>query len=852
MKKALLLFVAVLATSSVFAEEWQKPTYTGSFLPITVDDTVYIYNTEAQLFLTEGNDYGTHATVGETGLPFIIRKYVADGADWDGMTYTISDSTITKGYWTNLFITDGAHLYTDRREQADYFFSFKDLDNNTYQIYGASLNPVWNTSDDKKDYVIGRDIYYQATINNTPVVTGTGVIYADNGEESVYAPGEFQTTWAFVSKTNYAGYLAEIERYETAMQLKELIDQATEYELNVTDEQGVYANTSSSKQAMVDAMTSINLKLKNYYETVITPETPMLIAEDDCNNINAWTNGIGASTWNTQSWIDGSWTGFEGTTLNIWGASLVGKASMQKTNLPNGIYVVSMAAYSQKMDGYVYANLNKKAVGKGAAGNTYVVTTNVTDGTLEFGFGQDKAGENWVAIDNLSVKYYGAGYDAYKFWLDGLKENSDFSDAKMQESLITEYEALMQEVEDADTKEKILAVIAKCEEAFNQIALNIAAYETLYEAIEAATTLKGDEALNTYYVNLLEEAIQAKGAIYSDAEASTEAVQATTAELQSAIDEAQDFIWQMPKLTEELETAQGIYDEFGEECAPAAAEAYTTFVANYTKLDQTQLTVAQVNALLEELWVIEFNLGIPDVPASDENPVDYTARIQYASFDSGSTGWVVEGWSTAANNTDWNPTDGHLMDALYLNLWNPKGSTGRIYQTITDLPAGTYVVQFSAYAKQAGMQVYANEDYMDIVLGTDGNNKTNTDGVAHIYGATTEDFTITDEDGAVTTPTVWYGNAYQITTTVGEDGTLEIGIRGNNPDDELWGMADNAKLTYYGTESTKIPTDISGVSNTQKRIKTIYTATGAQVPALQKGVNIVKYSDGSAKKIVKP
>jgi hypothetical protein len=454
---------------------------------------------------------------------------------------------------------------------------------------------------------------------------------------------------------------------------------------------------------------------------------------------------------------------------------------------------------------------------------------------LEFGFGQDEAGTNWVALDNLSVKYYGAGYDAYKFWIDGLKENSDFSDAKMQESLITEYENLMAEVEAADTKEEIMAVIAKCEEAFNQIALNIAAYETLYETIESATTLKGDEGLNAYYVQLLETAIQAKGAIYTDAESDTEAVQAATTELQESMDEAQNFIWQMPKLTDELETAQGIYEEFGEECAPAAAEAYTTFVANYAALDKTQLTYAQVDALLKELWTIEFNLGIPDVPASDDDPVDYTARIQYASFDNGATGWTNDGWTTCGLNSTWTSfADGTVIDTYYLNLWDE--GPARVYQTLTDLPAGTYMLQISAYTEQEGFEVYAGESSMSVKLDK------NADGVAHIYGET---------EGTVDGVSVWYGNIYQIITKVDESGTLEIGARSVS-NSAVWGMIDNVKLTYYGTESKKVPTEIDSVEDGKNSdIKAIYTAAGVQVPALQKGLNIVKYANGVAKKVVK-
>ena len=50
MKKALLL-AWLLGTMSTMAmaADWVKPVYQGKYQPLTVGDTVYIYNVEAQL-----------------------------------------------------------------------------------------------------------------------------------------------------------------------------------------------------------------------------------------------------------------------------------------------------------------------------------------------------------------------------------------------------------------------------------------------------------------------------------------------------------------------------------------------------------------------------------------------------------------------------------------------------------------------------------------------------------------------------------------------------------------------------------------------------------------------------------
>lgn len=42
---------ALTATASSFADEWQKPIYSGKYKLLEAGSTVYIYNTDAHLFL---------------------------------------------------------------------------------------------------------------------------------------------------------------------------------------------------------------------------------------------------------------------------------------------------------------------------------------------------------------------------------------------------------------------------------------------------------------------------------------------------------------------------------------------------------------------------------------------------------------------------------------------------------------------------------------------------------------------------------------------------------------------------------------------------------------------------------
>lgn len=790
MKKSLLLVAALTATLGMSADEWVQPTYSDAFQPLTVDDTVYIYNTEAKLFLTEGNDWGTHATVGTTGLKFAVSQYVAEGSEWDGKTYNIYDYSEKKGGWYKMFITDASHVYMDNASQEDNMWQFVDLGNNTYQITGADSNPVWTASGDMAGYMLGRYTDYVNTRDG--IESGTGVIYDYYGEENSFAEGTYQTTWAFVSQADYAAYVVQVATYQAAMALgKQLAEAEAMGVTGLDEEKAVYANTASTLADIEAASLTAERKVLAFYEVNVTPETPVNILTDECNSVDGWVNGANAATLNTGNWAGDNWEGFENgnTYINIWDGNLSGSIYREREGLPNGIYVVTISAQAQDLAGAVFANENQKAVPADNCGHIYKITTEVTDGKLQFGYVQEVAGTNWVTLDNVSVDYYGQGVEAYRYWLNGLLESApSFDDVTVMDSLITEYEEVLASVETAQTKDEILAIIPAYEAILNEISINIMAYANLISTCNAADDMTTAEGINEYYGAKLGDFVQETAdPIIEETALGTEAVNAVSADLQGMIDEAQNYIWNSQKLTAEVIVADSIYTQYKDSCSLEAAEAYLAWVEAYGAIDFAQYTNAQVEELLKELYALEFNLTVPVEPASEDNPIDYTSKIQYPSFDGGATGWTNEGWATCGTNS-WNSfADGEVIDQLYLNLWNQGNA--RVYQTITNLPAGKYTMRISAFADAEGMQVYAGNDYMDVVVGQ------NEEGNASLYSRT---------DTVAIGSGIWYGNIYEINTIVGQDGTLEIGARIAN-DATIWGMIDRVKLLYKGqAEATEI------------------------------------------------
>ena len=806
MRHSLLLAAAFAASASLAsAGEWQKPVYSGSYQPLTAGDTVYIYNTEAQLFLTEGNDWGTHASVGLTGLRFIVNPYIADGAEWDGTNYIIQSESIVKESWNQVFITDGGNVYVDLGNQADYYFTFKALEGNTYQILGSDLNPVWKSSGDLADYMVGRFTGYVDAKNG--VETGTGVIFDLGGADSNYNPGEFQTTWAFVSQDDYVAYQQQAATYEAAQSLAAAIDKAESVGVSdLDDEKAVYANTSSTTEEIYAAIESVEKKILANAEATVTPDNPMDIFFDSCDNIDKWTNDIFAETWNTQTWIAEGWEGFEGTTLNIWGSALEGSAHVEKSSLPNGIYVVKMAVFSEKLEGYVFANENAVTVSAGATGKTYTVTTNVTDGELQFGFSQDISGTNWVAIDNVDVKYYGNGAQAYKFWLSSLQNSSSGVDyAIYDSSLKKEYDAVLAKVDNANTDEEILAVIKEYEEVLGKITVSAEAYNALSEACDSAETIINDPLCNTYYGEKLGDMVQEKMTIVEEHTSNNETVNAAAKEMNELVAEAQNFIWKVEKFNSELENAAAIYAEYSESCTAAAREDYEAFMAANNPLKADDLTAADVESLISRLYDIEFNLTVKDVPATDDAPADYTAKIFNPTII-GTEGWTNDGWSTCGNNTWYgfaNEEGASSGDGNYLNLWNV--GPARAYQTLTNLPAGAYTLTCGAFADAEGLEVYANESAVAIPAGQD--------------------------------ETLGYMRLYSVDVIVGEDGILEIGVRSTS-EGQVWGMADEFRLAYKGTDS-EICVGINGVQTAKSSDNAATLLSGVKAGRAANGI-IVK------------
>ena len=354
-----------------------------------------------------------------------------------------------------------------------------------------------------------------------------------------------------------------------------------------------------------------------------------------------------------------------------------------------------------------------------------------------------------------------------------------------------------------------------------------AKYEVLIETNDAIVAAK--------------ENIQQVGA-YKTA---NEAYQAACDELEK-VDESQEAeIWnQIDEMDNELE---------GDAFRSLSTEDLVTLIAKVEDFTK------EVQAAIDDIKLAQKVAEMAD--ATDDKPYDATSWIinpdmEDASQDSNAdASKKMAGWDfwKAKGNGPVKGSDG--INGRSLEAWS--GTIGAeleftAYQTLTGLPAGKY--KLSAKAANASNGVTADE-----TLWADPEKAAT--GRAYLCAILSDG----ENEKAVSTPvepnvgSATTANTYTVTFTVEEGNDVKIGFQSIGTMPFRWFMCDDFTLTYYGTESAKVDsTDegdvvaIEGVEEAApatKAIAGIYNASGAKIATLQKGINIVKYTDGSVKKI---
>ncbi len=335
-----------------------------------------------------------------------------------------------------------------------------------------------------------------------------------------------------------------------------------------------------------------------------------------------------------------------------------------------------------------------------------------------------------------------------------------------------------------------------------------------FDALNAAVA-KAEGELETYeeYYAVLEEI----NAAMNDAKANIEAYEA----LIIAID--------------------AMYLVYEENEATSTDEAFAKFVEVTEKIESTEnLTTAELIALTDEVKAVTTMLRIPATDgASDANPVDMTGVIANADF------------SLGADNGDWTwektcssgPNYGNAFDGPGFEFWdsNINNVNFDMYQVLSGLPAGKYTLTADLANSLNGQSMLDNGGRIYLYATTINGTQTK--------GYSSEPVEIQEEKA-----TERY-NTYEVTFTLAEGEKVQVGVKNVGTLAARWMVGDTFTLTYYGTNSSKEdsgdPSFIEGVENAETVAPVaIYSISGTRLAAPQKGINIVKMSDGTVKKVL--
>ena len=315
-KKLLLFAVTMLASVTMFAQNWAKPEVAdykfATDVKVSVqanepywkgDSTIYyLYNVEANAFLSQNTcsshaPWATHAALRiGAGNKIMLAQYRLDPIivtdttyvevdgeevmkvdtvsitipEWDGVTYEICD--LVSDGWRKVFPTSSYNAFVDKHGEVDYMWNMKSMGNGVYRFSVSDLNPTYNTH--FADSVFGGpsetyfgfnklDNDYDPTLEDDalvmpliPMLNITGKAYNPNPGEGLenLEDAELCIDWKFMAEEEFEKYASHLKawNYLNDGKLDEYIDAVEEKYGNKVDLSKVKAILNSTSPVLYE------------------------------------------------------------------------------------------------------------------------------------------------------------------------------------------------------------------------------------------------------------------------------------------------------------------------------------------------------------------------------------------------------------------------------------------------------------------------------------------------------------------------------------------------------------------------------------------------------------------------
>lgn len=427
-------------------------------------------------------------------------------------------------------------------------------------------------------------------------------------------------------------------------------------------------------------------------------------------------------------------------------------------------------------------------------------------GDLRIGVRSNSTHE-WVLWDNMKITYAGNTLELYYQMIEEAQEKmmaavnaENAFVTKAASTKVNDLNGRVDKMEELETADQALALIAEIEAATKYIQAGVAKGNALQDAIDLYNELSGtfstsDSALPA----LLSNAQQLKD-------------DPATIESNEAVD---DIIASFKK-------AWGTYVTFDAEDEPTEKYDATYAIFNYNYFH----------------------------PVKAENS---------------SEGWTVENIG-GAYAADWKELEAFNNDTIY------------IHQTIEGLKPGFYEVDLQGYYRAGYSGAYNGEQgdslkqiqhayiYATTSLGemtTPLRNAIDQSEIQEMNLGAGSETAVKNLEGTemyipenMEAAATYFENGFypnSLKVQVGEDGVLELAIRKWSHIDGDWTIFTNWQLFYLGKTGQNFSdelTAVQGVESTNAKAAQIFTLDGRQAARLNRGINIVRMSDGSVHKVM--
>ena len=274
-------------------------------------------------------------------------------------------------------------------------------------------------------------------------------------------------------------------------------------------------------------------------------------------------------------------------------------------------------------------------------------------------------------------------------------------------------------------------------------------------------------------------------------------------------------------------------------------EAYEGYLeCKYTDAEAVE-KLAEINAMIKKLQIPEF-IGY------DDNPVSFTGFIKNAECfglsKSGDTKGTYGAWSFEKSSCQNGP---QALGQSTSEFWNGDANTIQfhIYQTISGLPSGKYGLKVEANNSYNGQPSLGNSGHMYLYAQVEG--KTTIPSVA--IEATEKNADECDTYTVIFTLDKVQSRAGE------EENVVTVGLKSAGKLDARWFGWRNFTLECYGTNSSKEDTPdamtpaaaIEDVTSSDVATPVaVFNVSGTKIPAISKGLNIVRMSNGKVLKIM--